>query len=107
MKNTSLGRLHSAERSSPWCGGIGIHLLRAKRVKRAVSGRDHSLSGLGDLSDGSWIPDVLVFDFLEADGQSRAKDTGCPRLLPSGLARYGEGTTNGSAHHSSSMEFLI
>jgi hypothetical protein len=36
-------------------------------VKRAVSGRDHSLSGLGDLSDGSWIPDVLVFDFLEAD----------------------------------------
>jgi hypothetical protein len=49
----------------------------------------------------------LVFDFLEADGQSRAKDTGCPRLLPSGLARYGEGTTNGSAHHSSSMEFLI
>ncbi len=27
MKNNASGRLHSAERSSPWCGGIGIHLL--------------------------------------------------------------------------------
>lgn len=27
MKITSRGRPHSAERSSPWCGGIGLHLL--------------------------------------------------------------------------------
>lgn len=28
MKITSSGRFHSAERFSPWCGGIGLHLLR-------------------------------------------------------------------------------
>jgi len=28
MKITASGRFHFAEQSSPWCGGIGLHLLR-------------------------------------------------------------------------------
>ena len=37
MKITSRGRPHSAERSSPWCGGIGLHLLRGLGVVFGMS----------------------------------------------------------------------
>jgi hypothetical protein len=37
MKITSRGRFHSAERSSPWCGGIGLHSLRGLAVGLGMS----------------------------------------------------------------------